>query len=74
MYVEQLGEVTFRERKLAVIDRMFDSREKYTPREWGILQLYFKCGLSHGEIARIFKVSRPSITRSMKNIRRKALS
>ncbi len=73
MYLDNMQNVTFRDRKLAVIDAILDSRDKLTPREWGIVQLYFKCGLSHAEIARIFKTPRPSITRSMRNIRRKAL-
>lgn len=73
MRFDNITEVTFRERKLAVIDRIMDSRDKLTPREWGIVQLYYKCGLSHAEIARIFKTCRPSITRSMRNIRRKVL-
>ncbi len=73
MRFDNIAEVTFRERKLAVIDRIMDSRDKLTPREWGIVQLYYKCGLSHAEIARIFKTCRPSITRSMRNIRRKVL-
>ena len=73
MHLDNIQNVTFRQRKLAVIDTVLDSRDKLTPREWGIVQLYFKCGLSHAEIARIFKTSRPSITRSMRNIRRKAL-
>jgi len=73
MQLDNMQNVTFRDRKLAVIDRILDSRDKLTPREWGIVQLYFKCGLSHAEIARIFKTPRPSITRSMRNIRRKAL-
>ncbi len=74
MSVDELTNVTFRQKKIAVIERIIDCREAYTPREWGIVQLYFKCGLSHAEIARIFRVPRPSITRSMRNIRRKALS
>ena len=73
MRFDNMADVTFRERKLAVIDRIMDSRDKLTPREWGIVQLYYKCGLSHAEIARIFKTCRPSITRSMRNIRRKVL-
>jgi len=73
MQLDNMQNVTFRDRKLAVIDRILDSRDKLTPREWGIVQLYFRCGLSHAEIARIFKTPRPSITRSMRNIRRKAL-
>ncbi len=73
MIFDNMQNVTLRQRKLAVIDRILASREKYTPREWGIVQLYYKCGLSHSEIARIFKTPRPSITRSMRNIRRKAL-
>jgi DNA-binding NarL/FixJ family response regulator len=73
MIIENMQNVTFRERKLAVIDRILESRERLTPREWGIVQLYYKCGLSHAEIARIFKTQRPSITRSMRNIRKKVL-
>ena len=73
MQVDQYPDVTYRQKKIAVIERILDSRDAYTPREWGIVQLYFKCGLSHAEIARIFKVPRPSITRSMRNIRKKAL-
>lgn len=73
MRLDNIQNVTFRDRKLVVIDTVLDSRDKLTPREWGIVQLYFKCGLSHAEIARIFKTPRPSITRSMRNIRRKAL-
>jgi DNA-binding NarL/FixJ family response regulator len=73
MRLDNMQNVTFRDRKLAVIDAILDSRDRLTPREWGIVQLYFKCGLSHAEIARIFKTCRPSITRSMRNIRRKAL-
>jgi len=73
MRIDEMSNVTFRERKIAAIDTILDSRDKLTPREWGIVQLYFKCGLSHAEIARIFKTPRPSITRSMRNIRRKAL-
>ena len=73
MHLDNIQNVTFRDRKLAVIDRILNSRDVLTPREWGIVQLYFKCGLSHAEIARIFKTHRPSITRSMRNIRRKAL-
>ncbi len=72
MIFNNMENVTLRQRKLAVIDRILESREKLTPREWGIVQLYYKCGLSHAEIARIFKTPRPSITRSMRNIRRKA--
>ena len=68
-----MANVTFRQKKLAVVEKILDSRERYTPREWGIVQLYYKCGLSHAEIARIFKTPRPSITRSMRNIRRKAI-
>jgi DNA-binding NarL/FixJ family response regulator len=74
MRFDMMENVTLRERKLAVIDRILDSRDRFTPREWGIVQLYFRCGLSHAEIARIFKTPRPSITRSMRNIRRKALA
>jgi len=74
MEIDEMANVTFRQRKLAVIERILDSREKYTPREWGIVQLYYNCGLSHGEIARIFKTPRPSISRSMRNIRKKARS
>jgi len=74
MYLDDVADVTFRQKKLAVIEKILDSRERYTPREWGIVQLYYKCGLSHAEIARIFKTPRPSITRSMTNIRRKALA
>ena len=73
MRFDMMENVTLRERRLAVIDRVLESREKLTPREWGIVQLYFKCGLSHAEIARIFRTPRPSITRSMRNIRRKVL-
>ena len=73
MIFDNTQNVTLRQRKLAVIDRILESRERFTPREWGIVQLYYKCGLSHAEIARIFKTPRPSITRSMRNIRRKAL-
>ena len=73
MIFENTQNVTFRKRKLAVIETIFDSREKLTAREWGIVHLYFRCGLSHAEIARIFRTCRPSITRSMGNIRRKAL-
>ncbi len=74
MYVEDPAKVTIRARKIAVIERILNSREHYTAREWGIVQLYYTCGLSQYEIARIFKVPRTSITRSMRNIRRKALS
>lgn len=72
MRFENRRNVTLHQMKMAFIDRILDSREKYTPREWGIVQLYYRCGLSHAEIARIFKVPRPSITRSMRNIRTKA--
>jgi len=74
MSVDEMTNVTFRQKKIAVMERILISRDAYTPREWGIVQLYFKCGLSHAEIARIFRVPRPSITRSMRNIRRKTLS
>ena len=47
MFLEEMGEVTWRQKKLAAIERILDSREAYTPREWGIVQLYYKCGLSH---------------------------
>lgn len=74
MQLDNPVNVTFRMRKIAVVEKILDSQEKYTPREWGIAQLYYKCGLTHADIARIFQASRPSITRSMRNIRRKALS
>ena len=51
---------------------VFAARWKYTPREFGIVQLYYTCGLSHCEIARVFNVKRPSISRSMQSVRRKA--
>jgi DNA-directed RNA polymerase specialized sigma subunit len=51
---------------------VFAAKWKYTARELGIVQLYYTCGLSHCEIARIFNVRRPSISRSMQSVRRKA--
>lgn len=74
MFIEETADAAVRQKRLAVIGRIFDSRDTYTPREWGIVQLYYKCGLSHREIARIFHVPHSSISRSMRNIRRKALS
>jgi len=48
------------------------AKARYTPREWGVVQFYYTCGLSHKEIARIFGVARPTITEAMAAIRRKA--
>jgi len=74
MFIEEASDEAVCQRGLAVIERILDSRDRYTPREWGIAQLYYKCGLSHREIARIFDVPHSSISRSMRNIRHKALS
>jgi RNA polymerase sigma factor (sigma-70 family) len=67
-------ELNFRKRKIAVIERFLECREKYTPREWGMLQLYYVCGLTQDEIAGIFQVTRGRISQCLREIRRKALS
>jgi DNA-directed RNA polymerase specialized sigma24 family protein len=64
----------FRDQARAAIDRILDSREKYTPLEWGVALFYYKCGLSQREIARIFVCSQGSVASYLRRIRRKALS
>ena len=71
---EQTKNTTIPEKKMALIANILKSRELLTPREYGIMQLYYKCGLSHDEIAHIFKTERSTISHSMRNIRRKIRS
>jgi DNA-binding NarL/FixJ family response regulator len=74
MHADGDTNTTIRERKIAIVEKIFAARGSYTPFEWGIAQLYYRCGLSHQEISRIFHVERSTVSHAMRNVRRKAAS
>jgi len=68
------SEVAYREQHLAVVDQILDCRDRYTPREWGIVELFYKCGESHRTIAEIFRCSPGTVSYYLARAREKALS
>ena len=58
--------------KAELVDVLLGSRDRLTPREWGIVQLYYNAGVTQAEIAEAFGVGRPTITKSLAAARRKA--
>jgi len=79
-YSEDTGErdgsdvAAFRAQRLSLIDQMLACREKYTPREWGTIQLYYRNGLPQTEIAWILGCSQQMVSHALQTARRKALS
>jgi DNA-directed RNA polymerase specialized sigma24 family protein len=66
--------VSYRRHQLAIIDQILDCRDRYTSREWGIVSLFYKCGESHREIAKIFHCSPGTVSYYLARARDKALS
>jgi predicted DNA-binding protein YlxM (UPF0122 family) len=52
--------------KARLIDRVLCYRQLIGWRRWGMLQLYYRAGLSQQEIAEIFNVNRQMVTYEMK--------
>jgi len=70
-YEEENYSDAFRDERLAAIDRMFEDSELLTPQELGIAYLYYRCGLSQGRIAYIFRISRQRVSFCMQSIQKK---
>jgi DNA-directed RNA polymerase specialized sigma24 family protein len=68
------GDVSLRDHRLALIDQILRSRDKYTGHEWGMVHLYYKCGLSQDDIAWVFGCCQQTVSRSLMRAREKALS
>jgi len=71
---DEMDRDIYREDRLALIDQILDSREKLTPLEWGVALLYYKCGVSQREIARIFVCTQGAVASYLRRIRTKALA
>jgi RNA polymerase sigma factor (sigma-70 family) len=67
-------DVSLRQQRLAIIDQILNCRGRYTPREWGMVELFYICGESQREIARIFGCSQPTVAYYLERARKKALS
>jgi DNA-directed RNA polymerase specialized sigma24 family protein len=63
-----------RQRRLAVIDQILNCRDRYTAREWGMVELFYKCGDSQRDIAKIFSCTQATVYYYLERARRKALS
>jgi DNA-binding transcriptional regulator LsrR (DeoR family) len=49
-----------------MIDLVLDHRRQIGDRRWGMVQLYYRTGLTQREIARIFGVNRQMVTYELK--------
>lgn len=66
--------VSLRQYRIDLIDKILDCRDRYTDREWGVVSLFYKCGESHRTIANIFHCSAGTVSYYLARARKKALS
>ena len=57
----------------SVVWRVQDCEEILSPRQRLVARLYHRMGLNHEEIAGVFEVQRPAVTKMLKRIRKKIL-
>ena len=53
--------------RMQVVDLLLSSRDLVGPRRWGMIQLYYRAGLTQQEIADIFGTSRQAVTTQMRH-------
>ena len=66
--------MTLTERKAAVADKLLDSRERFGPRQWGMVLLRHKSHMSVAEIARIFHCEERQVSAMLRHAIRRALA
>ena len=59
--------------RMQMIDFLLSSRKLIGDRRWGMVQLYYRAGLSHQEISDIFGLSRQAVTGQLRRALRLVL-
>lgn len=67
-------DISLRQYRLDVIDKILDSRDQYTDREWAIVSLFYKCGESKRSIARMLRCSSGTVSYYLERARSRAQS